>query len=354
VVVNKSLSLIGAGAATTIVDATGLSTAFYIDGLDNGGLSKIVIQGFTAENANFEGIAITNASDVVIWGNTVTNNDLSLDVKNSTCPGLPAWETAEGFDCGEGIHLSGVTYSTIANNVSQGNSGGILISDETGITQYNVIEGNTFSKNVYDCGITIPSHPPYNATNPFGVLHNTVVGNTSSGNGTAVAGAGAGILLADAVPLANVSGNVLANNTLTNNGLPGVTIHAHAANEVISDNQIVGNTIKNDGPDVGDAATPGPTGINVFGVSAESNNLISQNTISKEAYDIVTNTPALVRVHLNNLEGGSGVVGVDNIGAGTVDATQNYWGCSKGPKDSACSSVSGSGITYNPYLKKVF
>lgn len=49
--------------------------------------------------------------------------------------GLLARETAEGLDCGEGIHLSATSYSMIANNVSEGNAGGILITDNTAISQ---------------------------------------------------------------------------------------------------------------------------------------------------------------------------------------------------------------------------
>ena len=131
VVIGKSLYLIGAKNTTTIVNAIGLSNAFYVDGLDNPKLSNVTIQGFTAENANFEGIAVTSASNVTIWGNVVSKNDQSLDVADSSCPGLPAWETSEGLDCGEGIHLSGTAYSTVQNNVSEGNSGGILLSDDT-------------------------------------------------------------------------------------------------------------------------------------------------------------------------------------------------------------------------------
>jgi parallel beta-helix repeat protein len=351
VVIGKPLFLIGAGSASTFVDATGQSNAFYIDGLDNAKLTDVVLQGFTAENANFEGIAVTNASNVTIWGNHITNNDLSLDVKNSTCPGLPAWETAEGFDCGEGIHISGVRNSTISNNVADGNSGGMLISDETGVTEYNVVSGNTFKNNVYDCGLTIPSHPPFNAQKPYGIFHNTIYGNTSTGNGTAVSGAGAGILLADAVPGAIVEGNSIVNNTLTHNGLPGVTVHAHAPGENITNNMIANNRISFNGADTGDAVTPGPTGINVFGVSAETGFVISGNIISHESYDIVANTPALVTVHLNQLLG-AGKTGVDNIGKGSVDATQNYWGCPQGPSNSACSGVMGPKVTAAPFLTK--
>jgi parallel beta-helix repeat protein len=363
VVIPKSLYLIGAGSKTTIVNAKGLSNGFYVDGLDNPKLSTVTVQGFTVENANFEGIAATNVTDLNIYNNVVTKNDLSLDTKTSTCPGLPAWETSEGADCGEGIHISGTTYSTVANNISEGNSGGILVSDDTAASEYNVISGNTFKNNVYDCGMTQPSHPAYPSshTKPYGIYYNTFYGNTVTGNGTAVAGAGAGILLAGFVPNAIVEGTQIINNTFTNNGLPGVVFHGHSNGGTpgvnLTDTVIVGNTISGNGADTGDAETPGTTGINAFGAAASGKaaaaNLtgiqIYQNTITKEAYAIVANNADRTVAHLNNLDN-TGKVGVDNTGTGSVDATQNYWGCAAGPTNSACSSAKGPKITVDPFL----
>src|SRR5579863_2202958 len=79
VVIGKALSLVGANQHNTIIDATGLSNGVYIDGLDNAGLSEVVVQGFAVENANFEGILVTNASAVTISGDTVIDNDKSLE-----------------------------------------------------------------------------------------------------------------------------------------------------------------------------------------------------------------------------------------------------------------------------------
>jgi parallel beta-helix repeat protein len=323
----------------------------------------VTIQGFTAKNANFEGIAATNVTDLNIYNNLVTNNDLSLDVKSSTCPGLPAWETSEGADCGEGIHISGTAYSTVANNVSEGNAGGILVSDDTAKSEYNVISGNTFKDNLYDCGMTQPSHPAYpsTVTKPYGIYYNTFYGNTSTGNGTAVAGAGAGILLAGFVPYAIVEGTQIINNTITNNGLPGVVFHGHSNGGTpgvnLEDTIITGNTISGNGADTGDAETPGTTGINVFGAAASGKAaaanltgvLIYGNTITKEAYAIVVNNSDRTVAHLNNLDN-TGKVGVDNTGTGSVDATQNYWGCAEGPTNKACSSVKGPKVTVDPFL----
>jgi parallel beta-helix repeat protein len=352
VVIGKPLSLVGENPKNTIIDATSLSNALYIDGLDNPKLSDVVVKGFTAENANFEGILVTDASNITIWDNYVLNNDKALNVQKGTCPGIPPFETAEAFDCGEGLHLIGAAFSTVANNTVEGNSGGILISDDTAPIHDNLISGNMVKDNTLDCGITIASHPPFMGKAPFGIYHNTISGNVSTGNGTAVKGAGAGVGIFDSVPGTSNRGNVIINNRLTHNGLPGVAMHSHTPGQNLDNNVIVGNYIADNGPDTDDAATPGPTGINVFGVSPVSGTVISQNVIDHEGYDIVANTPARVNAHLNNLLGHK--TGVDNIGKGSVDATENYWGCAKGPEDSACSDVKGPKVLFTPWLVKPF
>jgi hypothetical protein len=362
VVIGKSLYLIGAGSSKTIIDAAGLSNAVYIDGFDNPGLSGVTVQGFKLENANFEGLAATSASNLNINSNLITGNDKSQDTGNGTCQGLPAWETAEGLDCGEGVHLAGTSYSTFANNVSEGNAGGLLITDNTAVSQYNVIANNTIKDNLYDCGITQPSQPQYPSTAnggvPFGITNNVYYGNTSTGNGTGLAGAGAGILLAVGAPGESIKGTMIIDNTITNNGIPGVVFHGHNSADIIENTVVVGNTISGNGQDVGDAATPGTTGINFFGAHTSSvpggltGTVIYGNTISNEDAAIIYNSGVPLTVHLNNLinVGNNGIQNTDTTGIGTVDATQNYWGCSTGPGATGCSSVVGSNVTVSPYL----
>src|SRR5215469_10288410 len=105
VVIGKALSLIGANRSNTIIDATGLANGIYVDGRDNPGLNSVFISGFTVQSANFEGILVTNASYITITDTHVVKNNLSLNLDEGTCPGIPDFETAESFDCGEGIHL---------------------------------------------------------------------------------------------------------------------------------------------------------------------------------------------------------------------------------------------------------
>jgi Periplasmic copper-binding protein (NosD) len=352
VVIGKPLSLIGAHLQNTIIDAIGLSNGVYIDGLDNPGLSNVVVTGFTVENANFEGILVTNASAVTVWGNRAIKNDLALNISDGTCPGLPSFETEEGFDCGEGIHITGVDHSTIANNISENNSGGILISDDTGETHDNVISRNVSENNPFDCGIVLASHPAYNGSAPFGIVRNTITRNQSIHNGYEVGGAGAGVGIFSGVTGGVVSANVISYNQLSDNGLPGVTFHSHQPGDTLTDNVILGNRISGNGPDTEDAATPGPTGINLFGVSAITGTVISGNKISNEAYQVVVNTPAEVDLHLNDF--GSKTVGIDNIGGGTANAVENYWGCAGGPGANGCATSMGPNILVAPWLTTPF
>ncbi|HUC11900.1 MAG TPA: hypothetical protein VL985_15955, partial [Stellaceae bacterium] len=119
---------------------------------------------------------------------------------------------------------------------------------------------------------------------------------------------------------------------MTNNGAGGVALHNHApvptiklANNVITANYIAGN-----GADT-DVTTLSP-GISLLGTTTATGTLITLNQIEKESIDIVISNAAggAVFAHLNNLIGRRSI-GVDNLGAGAVDATENWWGCARGP-----------------------
>lgn len=356
IIISKSLSLIGANRQTVVIDATGRSNGLYIDGLDNANLADVTISGFTVKNANFEGILVTNATDVTIQNNIVSNNDKSLNVSAGMCPGQPAFETSEGDDCGEGIHLIGVDHSTVSANLVQSNSGGILITDETAPNHDNLISGNTVIDNPYDCGITVASHPQAGALKaPQGVYHITISGNTSAYNGV-VNQSGAGVGLFTPSPGTAVYGNVVIGNDLVGNGLPGVALHSHAPNQTLADNMIIGNHISNNGPD---DFTSAPTGIAAIGVLEPAGTtlpipglVISQNVIEDEAIDVAIQSTNPAWVHDNSLGGGAGVIGVQNLGSGAINATLNWWGCPNGPTDPGCTSVSGSGVLTAPFTAK--
>ena len=316
VVINKTVLLIGDGGKS-VIDATGKSTGIFIDGTasaPNIGVSGVVISGFTVKNANFEGILAANAGGLTISGNTLYNNNLGLvPGENASCPNLPAFETNEGEDCGEALHLMGVDHSVISNNDIENNAGGILISDETGPNNNNLITGNTVANNPYDCGITLASHaraPGLGTGLNFGVFRNTVSHNVARHNGYLGAGAGVGIYAPG--PGSTASGNLVIDNVLTDNGLGGITMHIHAAPGVngvpaqapapnLSDNAIVGNEISGNSGDFDDPNSPGATGISIVAVGPVVGTVISENTFSMEVADIVFGAPAgTIEAHLNN------------------------------------------------------
>ena len=371
VVIGKPLSLIGAGAGLSIIDATGLANGILLDGYDNPGLKTVTVAGFTVKNALYEGILVVNTSDATVLNNRVVNNDKEGPVFGSgpACNGQPAYETDESGDCGGAIHLLGAVNTTVEGNFMTGNADGVLISDDTAASFNNVIVNNIVTNNPLDCGIVLASHAPAGSTPPhyaphYGVFNNTVANNVSNANGVEVGGAGVG-LFSDGNGPGRTSGNVIVRNRLTNNGLPGVALHTHvgpafgAPADNMDGNVIIGNFISGNGADTGDTATPGTTGININsggGGSPVRGTVISQNVIQNEQVDIAVNTPAELNAHFNDLLGGN--VGMANVCAldsaactGRIDATENYWGCPAGPGSGGCTTTSGSNISFTPWLK---
>lgn len=374
------VSIIGAGANSTIVDATNLAHGFFVDGYDHPGVNNVTIARFTVRNALYEGILVVSASDVTLRDNTVENNDqvpgIQFTGDLTGCPNQPGngiYETDETGDCGGGIHLVGTGNSIVARNFVTGNTDGILISDETAESHDNLVTRNIFKDNPLECGIVMASHPPAGKTSPpfaphNGVDRNTISYNISDHNGVKVGGAGSG-LFTDGAGQGRVRGNVIIGNSLTNNGLGGTALHTHVGPafglppDDMSHNKIIGNFIAGNLPDEGDTATPGRVGININsggGGSPVFGTIISENRIQDEEIDIAVNTPTEVDIHLNDLRGQK--IGVGNVCAfdkatictGTIDATQNYWGCPLGPGGPGCTTVSGPNILFRPILRAPF
>lgn len=361
VTITKALSLVSTVKAGAVINATGLSNGIFINGMSTApkaGVANVVISGFTVRYANFEGILVANASDVTLVDNTVSHNNLSLDISTPACPNIPAFETNEAEDCGEGVHLMAVDHSSMFRNEVSWNSGGILISDETGPNHDNIVSNNFVHNNSYDCGITLASHGPAtsvipSATLPYGIMRNTISNNRSWSNGTQVPGAGAGVGIFAPFPGTTNTANVVINNDLEANGLPGVTMHNHAWSQFappvnMDNNVIVGNYLSGNAADTQDAATGGPTGINIYSVAPIHGTVVDQNRFDSEAFDIVFKAPSgQMNAHLNDFDQG---VGIDNMGAASINATENWWDCAGGPGTGNCASVQGTGIVTSPWL----
>ena len=99
----------------------------------------------------------------------------------------------------------------------------------------------------------------------LGIVHNTISNNKSTHNGYQVPGAGAGVgIFSDGSGIGLVTKNIVVNNELTHNGIPGVAFHSHvgpnfgAPADDLNNNLILSNHISGNGADVGDTPTSGP------------------------------------------------------------------------------------------------
>jgi parallel beta-helix repeat protein len=287
VVVPIPLKLVGVGAT---VDATGLSqgsgqTMNAAGVLVLSSASGSTIAGLRVTGAFGEGILVLSANNVTVTSNKVSGNDVGTP-QNTTYLECQAQGQVPG-DCGEGIHLMSASHSVVIANESTGNSGGILVTDEFGPATGNWIVANNVHDNLFDCGITLPSHSAValdqnGVRQPAlgGVYGNVIAFNRVVGNG--VLGEGAGVLFAAAQPGSAAYNNVVIGNFIAGNNLAGVTMHAHAPNQDISGNRVTFNDIGTNNlggdPDAGVTAT---TGVLVFSAvpSVTVNVTISHNHI---------------------------------------------------------------------------
>jgi hypothetical protein len=80
--------------------------------------------------------------------------------------------------------------------------------------------------------------------------------------------------------------------------------------------------------------------------------VISQNVFDREAVDVSFRAPAgEFDAHFNNFDRND--IGVDNSGAATVNATENWWGCATGPGAGGCATASGA-VLFTPWLNAPF
>jgi nitrous oxidase accessory protein NosD len=313
VVITTSIKLMGHGA---VID--GSSTP------DTPGLQILAsgtrVQGFTIEHAWLEGILVGSTpanpdgspaasgapiQDVTIQNNVVVQNDAGFSGAVGAGFGECFTTPFAPGDCGEAIHLVSATGSVVRNNLVADNAGGILLTDEFGPAADDTVQNNVSIDNDDDCGITLASHTP------AGVHDNVVANNVADRNG--VAGQGGGILMAAAGPVGGAYDNVIRNNEASGNGLAGIVIHDHFAGANLNGNVLENNSLSNDNLD-GDtdfaaAQDPQTTGILIAAglpfpgpaIPPITGTIVRNNTITNVAIGIWTlNAPANLNTFRNN------------------------------------------------------
>ncbi|MGP0024352.1 MAG: right-handed parallel beta-helix repeat-containing protein [Streptosporangiaceae bacterium] len=317
VAISKPLSLVGlratideSGVTPTLkVSIPGLGTQTIFAGVVILS-SQVQFSGFTVTHALGEGVVAAGLTspirDISISHNSVMHNDLGGGVPPASTYFECAAEGQAPGDCGEGVHFIAVAYSQITGNRIADNSGGVLLSDDTGPTHNNLVANNVVTGNSSDCGITVPGHNP-GALNKAGVPQPSVAGvydnvirnNVVTDNG--IAGEGAGVLFANATAGTASYNNLVESNYIAGNGLSGVTMHAHTIMpgqfEDLNGNTISGNKIgKNniDGDPLDSPASPedlSTTGVLVFSGGSPVSVTIARNLISDNHFGIWLSKP---------------------------------------------------------------
>jgi parallel beta-helix repeat protein len=325
VVIPMSLNLVGESATINATGLAGAPTGSILGQAPYNGItieaSNVTVRGFTVEGAQAEGILAVNPAPVtgpVIGGqqlytgtpltavtienNIVEGNDLGFN--NPASPYFFCTPTG-GSDCGEGIHLLSVANSTVLNNKSMDNSGGILLTDEYGPNDNNLIQGNYVEGNATDCGITLPSHnlglnPTTGQPDPSfgGVYNNRVLDNQDIDNGVEGFGAGIGIF----APFTGAASydNTISGNLIEGNGLAGISVHSHMADAYVNGNVFTDNTIGENNVDLSDGTDTGPhdkktTGILIWSDATKYKFTVSGNTIFDDTYGVWF-TPKTIKI----------------------------------------------------------
>jgi nitrous oxidase accessory protein NosD len=309
VTITKDIALVGAGRP--LIDARGLTNGILITG---GGARGAVVDGFTVENAVQEGILALRTSRVTITDNVVRFNDMGALVAHPTGECL-AKGAAPG-DCGEGLHLMTVNHATVTRNLVEDNNGGILLSDEYGPTEANLVAHNRALNNPYACGITLAGHNVHAVAggrptpHRGGVYGNRILDNTANGNGNK--GQGGGILLGAGAPGSGVYSNLIEGNVANGNGLGGFTLHDHVAGQDFNGNQIIDNSFGHDALHGYASGAPGDvdpgitqtTGIIIFSdVTKLRGTVVRGNRLSGEYYGIWTMNVPRIKGSANTFAG---------------------------------------------------
>jgi Right handed beta helix region/Periplasmic copper-binding protein (NosD) len=328
VVIPFRLTLIGESATINAAGLSGAPTGSILGQAPYNGItieaSHVTVEGFTVEGAEGEGILAVNPhprkgpmiegmqlytgkplTDVTIEDNIVEGNDVGFNDPSS--PYFICTPNG-GSDCGEGIHLESVAHSSVIDNQSVANAGGILLTDEYGPNHNNLIEGNYVEGNTRDCGITIPSHnlglnPKTDEPDPSfgGDYDNQILDNQVIANGVEGYGAGVGVFAPESFTASY--DNVVSGNLIEGNGLAGISVHSHQANAYVNGNVFTDNTIGQNNVDLADGTDTTPTdgyttGILIWSDATPYKFTVENNRISDDTYGVWLTPATVIAPHL--------------------------------------------------------
>jgi parallel beta-helix repeat protein len=143
IVVNKTLTITGESADTTVVDGEGTGQNIFSITADN-----VLLENFTLQNTNPSlfpnpAVYLYNVSSVLVKNVITLNVSYGLEIRASNFTSVTGCEISESSS---GIYLHDKSYNnTFLGNTLRNNSAGITIADA--ISQFNRVYQNNFVNN---------------------------------------------------------------------------------------------------------------------------------------------------------------------------------------------------------------
>ncbi|HEY9833353.1 MAG TPA: filamentous hemagglutinin N-terminal domain-containing protein, partial [Stenomitos sp.] len=244
IVINKALTVTGAGAAATTVSGSNAFRVFDISGSGNVTLDGLTITGGAGEyggGIRYTGTGALNVNNNIITGNTayaggglsVFGGTGTVNITNSTITGNQASAGGGGIHRNEGSMT--ISNSTISNNTAGFVAGGGILSEGgIGLTVTNsTISGNS---------ATGDAAAGFGGGGIFSYQTNlTLTGSTVSGNSVGTSGGGVYVYDGTAnISTSNITGNTAGVSgggiSSVNNGVTNIgTNSTYVANNTPSD-----------------------------------------------------------------------------------------------------------------------
>jgi len=281
--VTGDVTIIGAGAATTIIDGNSAVTGdrvFQLIGSIKVSMSGLTIQhGAAVSGGGIDSQADLTIDHCIITGNSSTgsgdrqgggiDSTGSLVLKNS----IVSDNTAEGVSLGGGIHGGGpvtISDSTISGNTGDYDGGGVMVENDAAITN-STFSGNhaLYGGGIYTRGTTILINDTISGnssdstggginteTGTVGLYSTTVAGNVANADKS---GGGSGGGMYNFGASVTLSNSILAGNYHLIDGSQFIALSDCAGTLASSGNNIVtAPTCTINGPHSADAPKLGP------------------------------------------------------------------------------------------------
>ena len=362
VIIGKSLTLAGAGAATTVIStpttlAPGIGGNLVLVEVNGGAI--VQASGITVAGPR----AFGGCSSQIFYG-VYVSGAATLNLSDSTVRDIRLAPSAIG--CQDGIAIR-------AGSQSLGQTATLSL-DTVSVTNYQksavIVDGTGTSGTINDSTLTGQGVPVNIASNAIQIGRGasaTVTGNTVSGNLCNASSCGAdpftqsfstGVLI-----FSTTNAVSLSNNTFSNND---VGIYNNAVNTSVSGNTFTANRYENLFLDEGNAAITdnnmtGPSNVGVMAVSFVGNAGNSVGTLTRnnitgagtglQLLDDTSGTDAFapqLTAHSNRIV--ATTTAIDNPQSMTADFENNWWGCNAAPGNTGCGAVVGTGADFNPWF----